>query len=426
MADAEGAQADPLPQLAPGCNPMELPLTPAEGYLLSRVDGTTRRSVLRQIGGMPPDEVDRCLERWVKDGLLLMDGVERKATTGITPFVESEAEAAPEESAQSESEGALPIDPSLDISEEFQEQVLGFFGKLAAPYHEILGVAIDADNKTIKKAYFGLSKQYHPDRYFRKNLGAYAEYVDLIFKRVLEAYELLSDPATRAEVQRGLVANAAKSNTAASEEAAGDAGAAPAKTPRKTDPRIAARRLRERSRKNLRGGLRDRKRKAKTFFESGMSAFREERWLEAAGSVRLAIAFDPKNDAFKESFVAVQTKAHEERAKVLVKEGENHLDMRAFPDALRCFDEAVHFRPFDAGLLYQAAHLGYQLGEDLRKAKDWAMTACELEGENGPYRRLLGQIYKAAGFEANARRELQAALRIDPKDREAAAELKGL
>jgi Tfp pilus assembly protein PilF len=44
----------------------------------------------------------------------------------------------------------------------------------------------------------------------------------------------------------------------------------------------------------------------------------------------------------------------------------------------------------------------------------------------GQYRRTLGQIYKAAGLVANARRELEVALRIDPKDAEAKQELRGL
>jgi Flp pilus assembly protein TadD len=42
------------------------------------------------------------------------------------------------------------------------------------------------------------------------------------------------------------------------------------------------------------------------------------------------------------------------------------------------------------------------------------------------YRRTLGQIFKAAGLKSNARRELETALKLDPKDAEARAELKSL
>jgi Flp pilus assembly protein TadD len=54
------------------------------------------------------------------------------------------------------------------------------------------------------------------------------------------------------------------------------------------------------------------------------------------------------------------------------------------------------------------------------------MAACELAPENALFHRTLGQIYKAAGLTANAKRELQTALRLDPKDAESRQELKAL
>ena len=58
----------------------------------------------------------------------------------------------------------------------------------------LLGVEPGADRRTIKRAYFKLSKEFHPDRYFRKEIGDYAERLERIFKKVLEAHEMLSDP----------------------------------------------------------------------------------------------------------------------------------------------------------------------------------------------------------------------------------------
>ncbi len=60
-------------------------------------------------------------------------------------------------------------------------------------YYEVLGVSRDADESTIKKAYFKLAKQYHPDM----NPGdAEAEQK---FKEVNEAYDVLSDADKRAK-----------------------------------------------------------------------------------------------------------------------------------------------------------------------------------------------------------------------------------
>ena len=55
-------------------------------------------------------------------------------------------------------------------------------------YYEVLGVDKNADEASIKKAYRGLAKKYHPDM----NPGD-AE-AEKKFKEASEAYAVLSDP----------------------------------------------------------------------------------------------------------------------------------------------------------------------------------------------------------------------------------------
>jgi curved DNA-binding protein CbpA len=358
----------------------------------------TSCEVLRQIGGLPAEAVDRCIEGWLKQGVIEFGG----------------DSAAPDDHGAEAGQGAecfeMHIDPSLDLPVETQRKVLEFETALDRPYHEILGVPIEADVKAVKKAYFALSKQFHPDRYFRRNLGPFAERVERCFKKILEAYELLSDPATRAEVQREFAASAPPQE--------------PAKVSTAPSSAVTRKRLSRLGRQMK--VFEARKRKAKNFFESGMSAFHQERWVEAAGSVRLAIAFDPGNQAYKDAFADVQRKAHEERAKVLIKQGEGALEMRDYHEAAGCFEEALQFRPFDPELNIRTARLHWQAVGNLRKAKEFAAAACEIEPTTAAYRRTLGQIFKAAGFKSNARREFEAAVKLDPRDGEASAELKSL
>ncbi len=397
-------------RLADDCDPTTLRLSPTEGYLLSRIDGQTTWGELRQMGALPPDAVDACIEDWAKEGVVVIDG-----TGGME---RSKAAEAPKRVRSNGAIGDLPsLDEGLDLSLEIQEELLAFAGLLDKPYHEVLGVSKDADAREIKKAYFGLSKRFHPDRYFRRNTGAFEGLIETCFKRLLEAYELLSDPNTRAEVQR----TEAAAPASAPSEAVGK--------PKKPLTSIEARkRLRQRV-GQLSGHKRvvqDRKRKAKSFFEAGMTAFREERWLEASGSVRLAIAFDPDNQAYRESFADVQRKAHEERSKVLLKQANGAYEMRDLKDAYKLFNDAVHFRPFDAELAHRTANLAFSVENDLKRAKELAQQAVELEPDVGEYRRTLAQIFEEAGMDANARREYEAALRIDPKDKEAKAGLRKL
>ena len=389
------------PRLAGGYDPTSLSLSPEEGFVLSRIDGSTPWSLLREISGLPPEQVDRCLERLLGEGVLEMDGA-RPAAAPV------ELECVAPEASPSEQD----LDPGLDLDLDVQRRVLEFESRLDESYHEILGVEPNAERREIKRAYFRLSREFHPDRYFRREIGPFARRFERIFRKLLEAHEMLSDPMARAEMEKSL------------SQGAGSEPQPARPTEQRVGPEEAQRRLKQISAQAK--VVIARRRKAKHYFETGMAAFRAERWLEAAASVRLAIAFDPANDAYRESFAEVQQRAHEERAKQLVREGEGALEVRDYARAFHAFEEAVHFRPHDAELYSRAARIAWLSGDDLRKAKDLARVACELEPDRAAFRRTLGQIYDAAGLEANARRELKRALELDPSDDEARAAWTGL
>ena len=62
-------------------------------------------------------------------------------------------------------------------------------------YYKVLGVATDADLKTIKTAYRKLARKYHPDVSDEHD-------AEKRFKEVAEAYEVLSDETKRAEYEQ--------------------------------------------------------------------------------------------------------------------------------------------------------------------------------------------------------------------------------
>ncbi len=65
-------------------------------------------------------------------------------------------------------------------------------------YYKVIGVARDADADTIKKAYRALALKWHPDRH----QSGTREEAEEKFKRVNEAYEVLSDPEKRSKYDR--------------------------------------------------------------------------------------------------------------------------------------------------------------------------------------------------------------------------------
>jgi curved DNA-binding protein CbpA len=399
-----GSQGDPedrsaaVPQLAPDCDPASLPLSPAEGFLLSRIDGRTSWRLLRAVGGLSAPEVDRCLARWIDEGVLIL--------SGDKPDPPPAAAAGP--SAGSDAAVDALLDPTLDLPLEQQRAVLDFEVRLERPYHEILDVPADADARVVKRAYFRLSKEFHPDRYFRRSLGGFAERIERVFRKITEAYELLSDPSARAEVARSL-----------EEEARSQAPTAPAAV------RPARRRGPHAFSLLARIG-RERRRKARLYFEQGVAARDRERWVEAAQHLRLALACDPRNEAYRGIFGEVAERANALRADRYKREADSHFELGDYHEAYQDYEQALHFRPFDAEMNHRAAKLAWRSENDLKAAKEYAARACETSPDVAVFRRTLGQVYAAAELHANARRELEHALRLDPTDEEAKQELRNV
>ena len=67
---------------------------------------------------------------------------------------------------------------------------------MATDYYDVLGVARDADDSTIKRAYRQLARKYHPDVATDKHAA------EAHFKEINEAYEVLSDAQKRANYDR--------------------------------------------------------------------------------------------------------------------------------------------------------------------------------------------------------------------------------
>ncbi|HEY1584071.1 MAG TPA: J domain-containing protein, partial [Polyangia bacterium] len=87
----------------------------------------------------------------------------------------------------------------LDLTIEQARRIDEFYASLQTrDAFELLEVTRGADKKDIKRAYFKLSKELHPDRFFGKNIGPYRERLSKIFQSVKAAYELLMNDSRRA------------------------------------------------------------------------------------------------------------------------------------------------------------------------------------------------------------------------------------
>ncbi len=101
-------------------------------------------------------------------------------------------------------------DATDDLTPAERADIEGLYLKMGTgTLYEFLGVGENVDKKIIRDGYFVLSKQFHPDAYFGRNLGKYRARLDELFRQLTVAYETLSNRQQRAEydVSIGLAPN---------------------------------------------------------------------------------------------------------------------------------------------------------------------------------------------------------------------------
>lgn len=99
---------------------------------------------------------------------------------------------------------AAPLD-DIGLSAEERERIDVFVeGIDEKDAFALLEISPAADAREVKRAYFRLSKEFHPDRYYGKELGPYRDKLSLIFRAAKGAFELLSDKSRREAYEHSL------------------------------------------------------------------------------------------------------------------------------------------------------------------------------------------------------------------------------
>jgi hypothetical protein len=196
-----------------------LAFTPADGFVLSRVDGNVTARELIDLIPLPPEETERSLLGLVCTGVLAYasrrppvrrappparppDPPPRKAgappptppppPAARQPAPPPAAEAAPRPAA------ARPRGP-----EEVRRLILETYASLVQrDYFEILGITRDASAVEVRAAYAGLARALHPDACRDPALVEVDAQREAVFLRVCQAYESLRDPESRAAYER--------------------------------------------------------------------------------------------------------------------------------------------------------------------------------------------------------------------------------
>ncbi|MGK3981653.1 DnaJ domain-containing protein [Sorangium sp. So ce136] len=92
------------------------------------------------------------------------------------------------------------LDEPVELTSERKRRILDLYYRLEdLSYYALLGVSDQADKKQIKSAYYLLAPEFHPDTYFRKQLGSYKQKIEAIFTRITLAHDTLTSRQRRAE-----------------------------------------------------------------------------------------------------------------------------------------------------------------------------------------------------------------------------------
>lgn len=101
-------------------------------------------------------------------------------------------------------EDAAAMAEDIDISLDERDRILTMHRRIrSGDALAILGVADATDKKAIKRAYFGLSKDFHPDRFYGKRTGSFAARLNEVFEAISAAYAELNDDRPRRSPSTG-------------------------------------------------------------------------------------------------------------------------------------------------------------------------------------------------------------------------------
>lgn len=208
----------------------KITLTPADGYVLSRVDGTMSAREILQLIPMVPEDTMRSLFGLVCTGVLEFLPVPPKvapkpdakplgrpspgpASVNAAPAMPAASPPTPDALPTPALAGAATaLDPAREARR--REILEASEGLKTKTHFEILGIPKASNQAQVKDAYFKLARRFHPDTHHDPSLADLADKIEAIFIRLGEAYEVLRNPRSRSSYENDLASRTPRVQTA--------------------------------------------------------------------------------------------------------------------------------------------------------------------------------------------------------------------
>jgi curved DNA-binding protein CbpA len=366
--------------------------------------------------------------------------------------------------------GAAAYMAKKKLTEETKEEIEGLIRSLKKHnFYTILGVNHHASKEELRRAYFALSKDFHPDTYFGEDIGYFRGHLEALFRSITRAYEILSNPTKRRKYDlylqqkndlRGMESSATKNLTEVRDRIRKMTGVMPAISmgslrreqesaapARKTTPsvpppkdkpfdssildRTADRHAKWRRRrlKSLLSIQQVRVQQEKVSMEAGRKiqellrsseeAEKEENYLGAMNALKVAIHYDADNQELQGRFRVILEKLSPVLAQKHYSMGLNEEEFGDREAAVESFRKAVEYEPQNAEYIFALSRALFESEGDLHEAYDLIKKAIACSPDEPLYHLVLGMICLKAGMPRNAAAAFETCLEQDPGNVEA-------
>ena len=190
----------------------KITLTPTDGFVMSRVDGTLSAREVLTLSPVPAEDTERSLFGLLCTGVI---DYQEKHTTGRSrtnpprtrPATKPPSPPAAAPSPVSTTNPAGPAagsgpgngtPPAVGQStQDLRQLILEAHGRLTRDHFEVLGLSRSATDTDVRQAYSRFARVLHPDARRPPALAGEEEMREEVFLRVTAAYETLRDPELR-------------------------------------------------------------------------------------------------------------------------------------------------------------------------------------------------------------------------------------
>lgn len=297
---------------------------------------------------------------------------------------------------------------NVEIAEDRQREIIAIESKLSANHFEVLGVKAGASAEEVRDAFHALSRKFHPDRFHGKNLGSFKTRIDTVFKRLVEAKDILTDSEKR---QQYLDSNPF---VRAAIRAAG--GVPPSGAHQVVAPKSAEEEARdaERRARMARHPYLIKANKVHEHLAKAKEHVGKNEFSQAFTMLNIASQMDPAHPEVRSLLTEVRKKYEVLRSETDAKKGEAALEQGDEAAALAAFKAAANASAANHQAAFRAAKLLEQTRGDVKEISNFANRAVEGDPKNVEYRVFLARTLEFAGMKALAKKHFDEAVRLNP------------